>query len=111
MAERAATITDPTTGISYGLINPPTRVFRRARRWETFERLFEPIERTDGSVLWEPWDVPKGADYRHWWTVLDPMTTGQHYLAAGFHFVNRLGYVQCKNAWGGDWQNHPEYLY
>lgn len=31
------------------------------------------------------------------------MTSGQLYLAAGFHFVNRLGYIQCAHAWGGEW--------
>lgn len=111
MAEHFATLTDPLTGASYRFVKPPNRIFRRARRWETFQRLFEPLERVDGSVLWESSDVPKDTDYRHWWTVLDPMTTGQLYLAAGFHFVNRLGYVQCKHAWSGDWQHHPEYLY
>ena len=37
--------------------------------------------------------------------------TGTLYLNAGFHFVNRLGYVQCENRWGGDCIDHPEYIY
>ena len=95
------------------LIMPPNKVFSRARRWETFERLFSPMVRDEQSsnLIWEPWEVPKDADYRHWWTVLDPMTSGQLYLAAGFHFVNRLGYVQCANPWGGEWSEHGEFLY
>lgn len=92
-------------------VMPPTRVYRRARRWETFDALFSPIKRADGSLIWEPWEVPKDADYHFWWTVLDPMTSGQFYLSAGFHWVNRLGYVQCAIPWGGDWHDHPEYLY
>ena len=92
-------------------VMPPRRIFRGARRWKTFEAQFAPLKRADGSHLWEPWEVPKPADARFWWTVLDPMTSGQLYLAAGFHFVNRLGYVQCAVPWGGEWHDHPEYLY
>lgn len=91
------------------LVFPPTRSFKRPRRWETFEALFDPIVRQDDTVLWEPWDVPRDADARHWWTVLD--CDGRLLLCAGFHFVNRFAYVQCANAWGGEWSDHPEYLY
>lgn len=93
------------------VIMPPPHIYRRARRWETFEKLFQPIQREDNTVLWEPWEVPKDADPREWWTLLDPMTSGQLYLAAGFHFVNRLNYVRCAVAWGGERDDHPEYLY
>lgn len=92
-------------------VMPPRHVYRRARRWETFEKLFQPIARDNGTVLWEPWEVPKDADPHEWWTLLDPMTSGQLYLAAGFHFVNRLNYVRCAVRWGGDRSDHPEYLY
>ena len=92
-------------------VMPPRHEYRRARRWETFNRLFAPIRRDHGSLIWEPWEVPKDADPHEWWTVLDPMSRGSLYLAAGFHFVNRLGYVQCAVPWGGDWAEHPEYLY
>lgn len=83
------------------LILPPSRRFTRARRWATFERLFDPIERNDrcASLIREPWEVPPDPDCRYWWTVIDPMTTGQLYLCAGFHLVNRLGYVLCRNPW------------
>lgn len=93
------------------LVPPPPRTYTRARRWETFDRLFAPIEREDGNFIWEPWEVPKPADCRYWWTLLDPMTSGQLYLANGFHFVNRLGYIRCANPWGGEIGDHPEYLY
>lgn len=93
------------------LVMPPAKSFSRARSWKTFENLFSPIEREGGDLLWEPCDVPNGADYRYWWTVLDPMTGGQLYLTPGFRFVNRLGYIQCRNGWGGEDLSHPEYLY
>jgi len=93
------------------LVPPPTRTYKRAGRWETFEKLFDPITHNGGTLVWNVGEVPTPADCRYWWTILDPMTTGQLYLAAGFHFVNRLGYVRCKNPWGGDFADHPEYLY
>lgn len=93
------------------VVMPPNKLYRRARCWRTFEKLFAPIERQGGDLIWEPWDVPKDSDHRFWWTVLDPMTSGQLYLTPGFRFVNRLGYVQCRNSWGGEDTGHPEYLY
>jgi len=91
-------------------IMPPKHKFTRARRWETFERLFKPITHEDDSLIWQVGSVPKDADPHHWWTVLDPMT-GTLYLAPGFHFVNRLGYIRCENRWAGDQLQHPEYIY
>lgn len=92
------------------LVAPPTRPFRRPRRWETFDRLFAPIERDDdGAIMWEPFEVPKDADARFWWTLID--CDGRLLLGAGFHIVNRLGYVLCRNGWDGEWSNHAEYYY
>ena len=88
---------------------PPKRCYRRPRSWETFEKLFEPIMRDEETVLWEPWEVPRDADARYWWTVFD--CDGRLLLCAGFHFIDRLGYIQCANPWGGEWSEHPEYLY
>jgi hypothetical protein len=92
------------------LVMPPTRRFKRARHWQTFERLFQPLPLGDGSLIRDPAMLPQDADPRYWWTVLDPMT-GTLYLTAGFHRVNRLGYICCANPWGGDAHEHPEYIY
>ena len=54
----------------------------------------------DHDYLWEPSQVPKDADGRYWWTVLD--CDGGLYLAAGFRFVNRFAYVRCANPWTED---------
>lgn len=92
------------------IVMPPARSYRRSRRWETFEKLFVPIARdADGSLLWEPWEVPSDANPRYWWTVLD--CDGRLILSAGFRFVNRLNFVVCTNAWGGECAAHPEYRY
>ena len=40
---------------------------------------------------------PDVIDYRQWWTVID--CAGGLYLAAGFHYVNRLAYVRCEVPW------------
>ena len=71
----------------------------RARSWTVFERRFRPINRVDGTPLWDLWEVHPAqvSDLRHWWTVTD--CDGRLYLAAGFHFVNRLAYVRCEVPW------------
>lgn len=93
-------------------VAPPSKIGARARAWRVFERRFLPIAKADGSFIWEKWEIPKDADYREWWTVVDPMTSsGRWYLAAGFHLVNRVGFVRCAVPWGGEWEEHPEYVY
>jgi hypothetical protein len=97
------------TPLSGNAVRPPKRCYRRPRSWETFEKLFEPIMRADDTVLWESNEIPQDADAHYWWTVLD--CDGRLLLAAGFHFVNRFAFVRCSRPWGGDWSEHPEYLY
>ncbi|WP_296204136.1 hypothetical protein [uncultured Hyphomicrobium sp.] len=92
-------------------VAPPERPMKRALSWNVFERRFQSLNRQDGSLIWEPSEVPDDADWRYWWTVLDPMTSGTLYVAPGFHFVNRLGYIRCAVPWGGEWERHPEYVY
>lgn len=90
-------------------VTPPARRYCRPRTWDTFERWFEPIVREDDTVLWERPDLPSDLDPRHVWTVLD--CDGRLLLAPGFHVVNRLASVQCRNAWGGEAHAHPDQRY
>ncbi len=69
----------------------------RAGSWKIFERRFRPIEREDGSLIFHNDEIPRPITGRHWWTVLD--CDGRLYLSAGFHFVNRIGYVRCEVPW------------
>lgn len=92
-------------------IQPPARPHRRARRWATFERLFEPIPKADGSLIWHGSDIDWPiANPRHFWTVVEG-DTGLLYLMPGFHYVSRIGYVHCEHAWGGAATDHPVYRY
>lgn len=97
------------TLISDNTVLPPKRGYHRPRRWETFEKLFDPIFRADDSLLWYPGEVGFDPDPRYWWTVLD--CDGRLLLAAGFHFVNRVGFIRCTRPWGGEPMEHPEYFY
>lgn len=93
------------------IIMPPSKAYRRARRWKTFEMIFEPIPRGDGSLLWHGTDIDWTlAHPRHFWTVVEG-DTGQLYLVPGWHCVNRIGYVHCEYAWGGAAADHPVYRY
>ncbi len=90
----------------------PTRPFKQRVRcgsWNTFERRFEPLPAPDHDLLWEIGQVPKGADYRYWWTVLD--SDGHLYLSPGFRFVNRFAFVRCARPWTDDDQRQPDYRY
>ncbi|MGO9546849.1 MAG: hypothetical protein ACLPPF_18890 [Rhodomicrobium sp.] len=72
----------------------------RARSWDVFERRFRIRSLDeDNTPLWELSEVrpPDRTDDRYWWTVLD--CANGFYLAAGFHFVNRLCYVRCEVPW------------
>ena len=69
----------------------------RAGSWSQFERRFRPIIRDDGSLLWHNDEIPRPLVGRHWWTVLD--CDGKLYVAAGFHWVNRLGYLRTEIPW------------
>ena len=93
------------------IILPPQRSYRRPRRWDTFERLFDPIVRDNGSLLRDVEDFRTSAKgSRHWWTVVEG-DTGGLYVIAGIHVVNRIGLVLCRNLWGGCWADHPVYRY
>ncbi len=90
----------------------PTRPFKQRVRcgsWNTFDRRFEPLPAPDHDLLWEIGQVPKGADYRYWWTVLD--CEGHLYLSPGFRFVNRFAFIRCARPWTDDDQRQPDYWY
>ncbi len=93
------------------IIAPPQRLYRRARTWNTFEALFEPIARGDGSLLWDRSDIDwHRIDTRSIWTVVEG-GKGSLYVIAGIHVVNRIGFLVCEHEWGGDCSDHPDYLY
>ncbi|MEQ1616368.1 MAG: hypothetical protein ABL904_26755 [Hyphomicrobiaceae bacterium] len=90
----------------------PTRPFKQRVRcgsWNTFERRFEPLPAPDHDLLWEVGQVPKGADYRYWWTVMD--WDGRFYISPGFRFVNRIAFVRCARPWTDDDQRQPDYRF
>ena len=69
----------------------------RAGSWAVFERRFKPEIREDGSLIWDNSEIPRPIVGRHWWTVLD--CDGKLYVSAGFHFVNRIGYIRTELPW------------
>lgn len=91
------------------LIAPPEKPYSRCGSWDLFERRFQPLVHDDHCVLWEAGTLPKPRDPREWWTLLD--CDGLLIVAAGFRFVNRLAYIRCRNRWGGEAHQHPEYRY
>lgn len=90
---------------------PPSNRFRRPRTWRTFETLFDPIADADGNLMWSYSDLQlSGYGLNNWWTVVDS-DTGRLIVAAGLHYVNRVGYMITRNAWAEPWHQHPDYFY
>lgn len=73
----------------------------RKSDFEVFMKKFCPVERSPDSFLFETY----GEDYKrvintdssYIWTVVD--CDGKLYLSPGFHIVNRMNYIICKNPW------------
>ena len=69
----------------------------RAGSWSQFERRFCPIAHSGGSLIWDYADLPQPVDAHRLWTVVD--CGGRLFAAAGFHYVNRIGYLRTEHAW------------
>ncbi len=73
---------------------------------------FKPVPIGDKAYLVEPEDVPKDANARHWWTIVDYVPDAARlYIVPGFARANRLGLIRCAVAWGGNSDDHPLYVY
>ncbi len=81
----------------------------RCGSWRTFERRFRPLPAPDHGVLWEAAQVPRDADYRFWWTVID--CDGRLLVSPGFRFVNRFAFIRCAQPWQDDDEGQPDYRY
>lgn len=83
---------------------------RRAGSWSTFDRRYEPIDTTEGSVL-RDWDDPlvQAADERNVWTVLD--CDGRLYVSPGFATVNYMGRIVTRHQWSDIESCNPGYCY
>ena len=90
------------------IVTPPRSPLETSSR-RAFDRLFVPQQGPYCDFLWEAADIPTGSDGRFWWTLID--CEGELLLEAGFHVVNRLGFVRSLNAWGGQADQHPLYRY
>lgn len=79
-----------------------------AGSWRVFDRRYEPIP-YGGSDMRNHDQIADGTDARNIWTVLD--CDGVMYVAAGLHYVNRMGYVVTKHAWSDVEETNPGYVY
>jgi hypothetical protein len=90
--------TEDRRGYADDPMPPPSRAYSRARSRATFNVLFRPLphddKRIDG-IMWDGDDVPRDADERHWWTVVEAAEDGPFHLEAGIHRANRIGLVRC----------------
>lgn len=104
-------LADPALDEATAPILPPERDYVRARGWRMFLNTFGPVATRNGFIA-EAEEVPKDADHRSWWTVVDyAPDSNRLYLVPGFARANRLGFVRCLHPWGGNADDHPLYLY
>jgi hypothetical protein len=82
---------------------------KRIGSWDTFERRFNPMLAPNHDYLWDLGSVPKDADPRSWWTVLD--CDGRLSLAPGFRVVDRFAFVRCAKPWSDVDYQQPGYWY
>lgn len=71
------------------------------KRYETFHKRFQPLEREDGSILWETYGedlerIIRTPSHRIW-TVVD--CDGKLIITAGYHLVNRINYIITSKSW------------
>lgn len=97
----------PDISVPRIVLPPRSPLETRSRR--AFDRLFVPLQGPYCESIWEASDVPADSDGRYWWTLID--CEGEWLLEAGFRIVNKLGFVRCLNAWGGQADQHPLYRY
>jgi len=73
----------------------------RAGRYSVFEKLYQPVTKQDGSMLFETYgyDLEEviNTNYNHIWTLLD--CDGKLRIGAGYHIVNRMNYIITKHPW------------
>ena len=65
-----------------------------------FFDLYDALESPSGIMLWDESELPAHLDEGCVWSVLD--CDGKLYLSAGFHVVNRIGYVLCAQQYNGN---------
>jgi hypothetical protein len=73
--------------------------------WEVFEKKFKPNHNTapdqESFRIYEPhnkkdWTIIKKTKKSYIWTIVDG-DNGNIYLTPGYKYVNRIGYIICKN--------------
>ena len=72
-----------------------------ARRsdWDVFLDRYQPIEKYDNEYLFETYgkdlDKVRNTENKFVWTIIDGFN-GKLYLIAGYHIINRIGYLLTK---------------
>lgn len=66
---------------------------------DEFDAMFTPVPDENGEEV-RPFDTGLDRESRHLWTVVD--ADGALYVATGWHFVNRVGYLITEEPWTED---------
>lgn len=85
----------------------------RKSDWDVFLKKYQPIERYENEYLFETYGddlkIVKNTNNNLVWTIIDGLK-GKLYLTAGYHIVNRIGYLITKKPFKKE-EETRDYLY
>ncbi len=68
--------------------------------YEDFDARYQPIDDGQGTIMRDWRDIPSDTPVEFVWTVVE--CDGEMFLAPGYHKVNYMGRVMCRNPWEDD---------
>lgn len=92
------------------MAKPVIKPRKRAGSFETFVKIYEPLELPDGLIMRE-WDqIPPNVEAFYIWTVVEG-DNNKVYVVPGVSIVNRIGYIWCAVPWDDTEYANPGYLF
>ena len=73
------------------------------KEYKPIKNHYDPNAAFDGHMFetyGEELDFIKGINHWHVWTIIE--SEGKMYICAGFHYVNRVGYMVTQKEWNSD---------
>jgi hypothetical protein len=93
-----------------GVSAEPGEAGERPGSFDQFEERFGVIESADEVLIWDPDELPGDVDPNLVWTVVEAAQDTE-YILAGYHRVNRIGYILAQRLRVGSPDDFRTYVY